>query len=165
VNFVREMYGLLVHHKAAAVKIVALGDYTGDARRFAEGKPIELIHGGELIATVRSLQATKERATGPMDSPLALSGSMVASLLVIGVLSSASVTAPMPLTSTSAVIQSAVQLMPAPSRRHAATSTTHPQATIYMSDSQDAAQLREWKKQNAESMKILKKTTKEVPLR
>lgn len=60
VKVVREMYGLLVHHKAAAVKIVALGDYTPDARRFAQDKPIELIHGGELIATLRSLK--KRRA-------------------------------------------------------------------------------------------------------
>jgi restriction system protein len=39
------------------------------------------------------------------------------------------------------------------------------QAAIYASDSQDNAQLREWKKRNAESMKILEKTTKEMPLR
>jgi len=41
VKLVREMYGLLVHHQASAVKIVALGDYTNDARRFAQSKPIE----------------------------------------------------------------------------------------------------------------------------
>jgi restriction system protein len=36
---------------------------------------------------------------------------------------------------------------------------------IYASDSQDDAELREWKKRNAESMKVLEKTTKEMPLR
>jgi restriction system protein len=36
---------------------------------------------------------------------------------------------------------------------------------IYASDSQNDAALREWKKRNAESMKILEKTTKEMPLR
>ena len=40
VKIVREMFGLLAHHGAAAVKIVAVGDYTGDAQRFARGKPI-----------------------------------------------------------------------------------------------------------------------------
>ena len=80
VKVVREMYGLLMHHQATAIKIVALGDYTSDARRFAQGKPIELIHGGELIATVRSLQTSKARSTGPLDSLLAFSGGMVASL-------------------------------------------------------------------------------------
>ena len=56
VNVAREMLGLLTHHRAAAVKIVAVGDYTTDARRFAEGKPIELINGEALIALVRDVQ-------------------------------------------------------------------------------------------------------------
>jgi restriction system protein len=56
VKVVREMLGLLTHHHAAAVKIVAIGDYTADARRFAEGKPIELIAGETLLAMVREVQ-------------------------------------------------------------------------------------------------------------
>lgn len=166
VTVVREMYGLLMHHEAAAVKIVALGDYTTDARRFAQGKPIELIHGSRLIATVRSLQTSKARAMGLLDSPLALSGSMLASLLMIGALSSGSATAPPSSTTYQVVTQPTAARLQAPTGRPAsATPPTHQQATIYMSDSQDAAQLREWKKQNAEAMKILEKTTKEVPLR
>jgi len=166
VKVVREMYGLLMHHQAAAVKIVALGDYTSDARRFAQGKPIELIHGGELISTVRSLQTSKARAAGPLDSPLALGGSMLASLLVIGTLASGTAVAPPSATPSPTATQPATVRLQAPMSRPApATPSAHPQATIYMSDSQDAAQLREWKKQNAESMKILEKTTKEVPLR
>ncbi len=169
VKVVREMYGLLLHHQAAAVKIVALGDYTPDARYFAQGKPIELIHGGELIATVRSLQTSKARATRPMDSPLALSGSMAASLLVIAMLSSATTTAPPPVVPLPVVpppvaAQPASRPIPAPMRRPATTSRPPQQAVIYASESMDEAQLREWKKRNAESMKILEKTTKEVPL-
>ena len=160
VTVVREMYGLLMHHRAAAVKIVALGDYTPDARRFAQGKPIELIHGSDLIATVRSLQATKTRSTGPMDSLLALSGSMVASLLVIVALSSATTTVPPRMIPPPAVSQlPTAQPIPAPMARSATTPSQHPQAVIYASDSQNDAQLREWKKRNAESMKILDKTT------
>lgn len=58
VNVVREMYGLLVHHGADEVKIVALGSYTSDASRFAAGKPIELVHGEALLLMVRSAQRT-----------------------------------------------------------------------------------------------------------
>ena len=176
VKVVREMYGLLLHHRAAAVKIVALGNYTPDARRFAQGKPVELIHGGELIATVRSLQTTKARTIGPMDSPLALCGSMVVGLLMIGVISSSTATVPPPVilppvTATPAVsrlpvaTQHAAQPNPPSASYHSATPVPQQQAVIYASDSQNDAQLREWKKRNAESMKILDKTTKSMPLR
>lgn len=53
VKLVREMYGLLVHHHADAVKIIAVGHYTDDAQRFADGKPIELICGNALLAMLR----------------------------------------------------------------------------------------------------------------
>lgn len=59
VKVVREMFGLLMDRGAAAVKIVAIGDYTADARRFAEGKAIELISGEVLIAMVREVQTSK----------------------------------------------------------------------------------------------------------
>ena len=165
VTVVREMYGLLVHHNAAAMKIVALGDYTSDARRFARGKPIELIHGGELLATVRSLQTTRARTTGPMDAPLALGGSMVTSLLLIAGLSSSIASAPQPAVAAPIVVQPAVRQEPSPTPRHSVVSKPRAQPTIYASESQNDAEMREWKKQNAESMKILEKTTKEMPLR
>ncbi len=165
VKVVREMYGLLLHHLAAGVKIVALGNYTSDAREFAQGKAIELIHGGELIATVRSLQTSGARSPGLMNSLLALGGSMAASLLVIGALSSAAATTESPAISPAFAIRPAGQSMPAPMSRPAAISPSHSQATIYMSESQDDAQSRDWDKRNAESMKILEKTTKEMPLR
>lgn len=170
VKVVREMYGLLVHHQAAAVKIVALGDYTPDAHRFAEDKPVELIHGDRLISTVRSVQRITARKTGPMDTTLALVASMTASLLVIAVLSYSTNAAPAP---TAAL---AVAPAPAPSRHVAArpapiphapsaSATSAPQPTIYLSDSRNDPQLREWKKRNAESMKIMEKTTKELQRR
>jgi restriction system protein len=56
VKVVREMYGLLAHHGADAVKIVAIGNFTADAQRFAQGKPIELIHGEALLALIRGVQ-------------------------------------------------------------------------------------------------------------
>jgi restriction system protein len=165
VKVVREMYGLLVHHKAASVKIVALGDYTPDAHRFAQGKPIELIHGGELIATVRKLQTGKARTTHPLDTPLAFGGSMIASLLLIAALSSSTTTAPPPAVAAPVAIQAAYRPQSPYIPRPAVAPTPQAQATIYASESQNDAELREWKKRNAESMRILEKTTKEMPLR
>jgi restriction system protein len=48
--------GLLAHHQARAVKIVCIGTYTKDAERFAQGKPIELMGGGQLLEIIRAVQ-------------------------------------------------------------------------------------------------------------
>ncbi|WDJ98194.1 restriction endonuclease [Xanthomonas campestris pv. incanae] len=56
VSVVREMFGLLAHHQAHAVKIVCIGTYTKDAERFAEGKPIELIGGEQLLEMIEAVQ-------------------------------------------------------------------------------------------------------------
>ncbi|KAB7772535.1 restriction endonuclease [Xanthomonas sp. LMG 12462] len=56
VSVVREMYGLLAHHQADAVKIVCVGRFTNDAERYARGKPIELIGGAQLIQMIRAVQ-------------------------------------------------------------------------------------------------------------
>ena len=69
VNVVREMYGLLAHHGAHAVRIAALGGFTRDAARFAAGKPIELIDGPALLALIRSVQ-TGQGETQPAASPV-----------------------------------------------------------------------------------------------
>ncbi|APO95761.1 restriction endonuclease [Xanthomonas vesicatoria] len=65
VNVVREMYGLLAHHQAHSVKIACIGTYTKDAERFAEGKPIELIGGEQLLEIIR---AAKQQAIAPSTS-------------------------------------------------------------------------------------------------
>ncbi|KTF36493.1 restriction endonuclease [Xanthomonas vesicatoria] len=56
VSVVREMYGLLAHHQAHSVKIACIGTYTKDAQRFAQGKPIELIDGEQLLEMVGAVQ-------------------------------------------------------------------------------------------------------------
>ncbi|WDJ89805.1 restriction endonuclease [Xanthomonas campestris] len=56
VSVVREMFGLLAHHQAHAVKIACIGTYTKDAERFAKGKPIELIGGEQLLDMIRAVQ-------------------------------------------------------------------------------------------------------------
>ncbi|MBB4767564.1 restriction endonuclease [Xanthomonas sp. LMG 8993] len=67
VSVVREMFGLLAHHQANEVKIACIGTYTKDAERFAEGKPIELIGGEQLLAMTR---ADQQQAT-TLQAPLA----------------------------------------------------------------------------------------------
>ncbi len=73
VKIVREMYGLLAHHGANAVKIVAIGDFTPDAQRFAQDKPIELIHGEALLALIQAVQSTTSVAADPTPKPTATS--------------------------------------------------------------------------------------------
>jgi len=67
VKVVREMYGLLAHHGADAIKIVAIGDFTADAKRFAQDKPIELVHGEALLTMIRDVQnsASVEAVAAP----------------------------------------------------------------------------------------------------
>ena len=72
VKVVREMYGLLTHHGADAVKIVAIGDFTPDARQFAQGKPLELIHGEALLALVQAVQSTTQVAADATPKPTAI---------------------------------------------------------------------------------------------
>lgn len=62
---VREMFGLMAHHNADAVRIAALGGFTNDAQRFASGKEIELIDGPALLALVRSGQSRSHDSSTP----------------------------------------------------------------------------------------------------
>lgn len=71
VKVVREMYGLLAHHHANAVKIVAIGNFTPDAERFAQGKPIELIYGDALLAMIHDVQAAASATVAATQAPAA----------------------------------------------------------------------------------------------
>ncbi len=62
INVVREMYGLMAHHRADEVRIAALGGFTPDAERFAEGKRIELIDGSTLLAMIEEGRAVRSGA-------------------------------------------------------------------------------------------------------
>jgi restriction system protein len=162
VKEVREMFGVLAYERAGAVKIVALGDYTPDARRFVQGKPIELIDGSALIATVHSVQRPKMQQPRFIDTPKALLGAMVFGLLAIAILNRAARPAPSPATTyppqaaASAPVAPTRYLPPA-ARVH--TAPAHDDSRTPQTD----AELRDWKRRNAEAMKILEKTTKEVP--
>lgn len=54
---VRELFGLLVHDGAGAVKIIAVGQFTADDCRFAHGKPTEGVSREQLLALVHVAQS------------------------------------------------------------------------------------------------------------
>ena len=49
---VREMFGILAAESAREVFIVCSGTFTGEAVRFAKGKPINLVQGDELMRMI-----------------------------------------------------------------------------------------------------------------
>lgn len=59
---VREMWGLLAHHGADAVKIVCAHAFTRDAADFARGKPIELVTGQALLDLINAVRSTGNSA-------------------------------------------------------------------------------------------------------
>lgn len=65
VSVVREMAGLLTHHRADAVKIVCVGTFTRDAETFARGKPIELIGGAALLEMIQASRKPDVSPTAP----------------------------------------------------------------------------------------------------
>lgn len=67
VNVVREMYGLLAHHRADAIHIAAFGGFTPDAADFAASKPIELVDGAMLLAMIRDAQVSQQMSLEPED--------------------------------------------------------------------------------------------------
>lgn len=79
VNVVREMYGLLAHHRADEVQIVAMKGFTPDAERFAQGKPIVLLSGSALLQNIRANGLAHSSSSGqrsaatavqdPLDAP------------------------------------------------------------------------------------------------
>ncbi|PPT61954.1 restriction endonuclease [Xanthomonas arboricola] len=84
VSVVQEMYGLLTHHQAHSVKIACIGNYTKDAERFAEGKPIELIGGEQLLDMIRAVhqQATTKPTAARVEPVFASTGSVVSEIIV-----------------------------------------------------------------------------------
>tara|TARA_R110002110_G_scaffold313564_1_gene526888 strand:- start:2314 stop:3147 length:834 start_codon:yes stop_codon:yes gene_type:complete len=56
VSTVREMYGVMIAEGANSVSVITSGSFTGDARQFSEGKPIELVDGNQLANLVRDVR-------------------------------------------------------------------------------------------------------------
>ncbi|HYW93070.1 MAG TPA: restriction endonuclease [Gammaproteobacteria bacterium] len=58
---VRELYGVQMDRGAPLAVFMASGEYTDDARAFAEGKDVELITGGKLLTLLENLPETSSR--------------------------------------------------------------------------------------------------------
>ena len=70
---VREMYGVLMAESAWEVFVVCSGTFTADAVRFAEGKPINLVDGDqlmEMVARVRQDESNVMHASSAHQEPL-----------------------------------------------------------------------------------------------
>lgn len=59
VSVVREMLGLMTHHGASGGIIACVGTFSPDAVQFAQGKPIELLSGRNLVELVQSVQGSQ----------------------------------------------------------------------------------------------------------
>jgi restriction system protein len=60
VSLVRELYGVMTAERATECIFVSSGSYTSEARLFAEGKPIWLIDGSELVELVAGVQTQRK---------------------------------------------------------------------------------------------------------
>jgi restriction system protein len=58
VQFVRELYGVMIDRRASAAKVIAMTGFTPDALAFAKGKPIELVDSNTLLRSVRDVQTS-----------------------------------------------------------------------------------------------------------
>lgn len=66
VQLVRELFGVMAAKQAAGAYVVASGEFTQDAKRFADGKNIELISGSVILG-----QAAKQIPEPPVnDTPI-----------------------------------------------------------------------------------------------
>jgi restriction system protein len=72
---VRELFGVMTAEGADSAIFIASGEYTSDAHRFAEGKPIELIDRDGFLALARQFQRDLQKHYGyePANAPGATS--------------------------------------------------------------------------------------------
>ena len=56
VNQVRELFGVMTAEGADEAIVVSSGDYTREAQKFSDGKPIRLIDGKQLFSMIRAVQ-------------------------------------------------------------------------------------------------------------
>ncbi|MCC5789796.1 MAG: restriction endonuclease [Opitutales bacterium] len=59
---VREIYGLMVSEGADRATVVISGRFTQEAKKFAEGKPLDLVNGEALLDLIKSVQTPEKKA-------------------------------------------------------------------------------------------------------
>lgn len=60
VTVVRELYGVMMAEGASGAIVVTSGEFTPDAKRFAEGKSIVLVDGRLLVNSIRNKEPQSE---------------------------------------------------------------------------------------------------------
>ncbi|WP_205183602.1 restriction endonuclease [Burkholderia sp. LMG 13014] len=55
VKVVREMFGLMAAHGADGIVVVCTGGFTRDALDFAQGRPVDLVDGEQLVGLMREV--------------------------------------------------------------------------------------------------------------
>ena len=63
---IREMFGLMTAERADEVIIVTSGNFTAEAKKFAHGKPIQLVDGQRLLDLVKQLQGQTTVSSAPV---------------------------------------------------------------------------------------------------
>lgn len=56
VPIVRELYGLMMHHKATGAAVVCCGQFTPSAQAFAHGKPLVLVGAEKLLLSLAKIR-------------------------------------------------------------------------------------------------------------
>lgn len=72
VQTVRELYGVMAAKRVAGGFVVTSGDYTEEARQFAEGREVQLVSGKALLTGIRvqsSVQPAEARAVSEAPKP------------------------------------------------------------------------------------------------
>lgn len=68
VKDIRELYGIVMAERASRGAFITSGEYTQEARAFAEGKPLDLVDGSQLLELVREVQVQRS-APSPRTAP------------------------------------------------------------------------------------------------
>lgn len=71
VSVIREMYGVMVSEGAASVSVITSGTFTNEAKRFATGKPIDLIDGTRLALLIRDIRSILGKSLAVEAPPVA----------------------------------------------------------------------------------------------
>jgi len=64
---VRELLGVMTHSEAAAGILVTSGQFTTEARTFADDNPIDLVDGSSLMQMIRSVQPAEQKISGQLE--------------------------------------------------------------------------------------------------
>jgi restriction system protein len=65
----QQMFGIMTAEGADEAIIVTSGRFTGEAREFANGKPMQLLDGSNLLELVKSVQAGRETGSNVVPEP------------------------------------------------------------------------------------------------